>query len=105
MSARETINTPGGILSLAIVVGLVGAILMYIGDRMLKAKGLDIDEYNRRTSYRRQMGPLEQLNDFYSDTGNIPALLGMNGMIMLFAAAAMGIFGLGWLLLGWLGIL
>lgn len=105
MESSEFLGSPGGVLGLALALGVVGGALWFVGDLMLKGMGLDIDEYNRQTSYRRNMRPLDQLTDVYSDYRNFPPMLGAFGFLMVCGAAILAVAGSAWFILRFLGLM
>ena len=99
MQGSELINSPGDLLILAAVAGVVGGILFLIANVIMKATGDNIGRQARKSRRYRNMGFIEQMTDFYSDPRNIPVALGIGGILVFFAAICMAVGGIMWLVI------
>jgi hypothetical protein len=93
---------PADVLILALLVGIVGVVLFILGNLLLKASGRNINEYNRQTRYRKDMGVVDQLTDVYSSPSNSAPMLGAFGLLTLFIAAVLAVLGGIWFVASWL---
>lgn len=97
MQSNDLIGGPGELFILALVVGVAGTIFYLMANLIMKAIGMDINEYAHETSRYRSMGFFEQLATFFSDARNIPVTIGVVGLFLLFGAVMMGLYAGVWL--------
>jgi len=69
---------------IALAVAFSGLVLMLLSTGLMRALVINLDEYNRRTAYRRNMNYFEILIDLRADKQFIAPMLGGAGMLLLF---------------------
>jgi len=99
MPSNELISSPGELFILAVGIGAIGVLFLWIANMWEKARGENEASRLERTRHHRNMRGLDQLNAFYSDRRNMPVSLGMGGIIMVFAGICGVVAALVWFLI------
>jgi len=96
---NELITGPRDLLVVSLVAAGVGFLSFLLSNLIMKAIGLDINEYARETERYRYMSFFDQMTAFLADLRNVPVLIGVMGLFLICVAGLMALGSGVWFLI------